>query len=322
MIVGIDTSNDFFDATALEDDSVIFQRQFANNVKGFRLFLNAVKDYTVELVCIEATGPYHLRFAMFLNEHKFNISVVNPLVIKRYAQMKMSRAKTDKKDAYLIAFYAKEQKPELWKAPSEASLEIRQLDTHLELLMKHKRALANQLHAFKSTGTMVKGLEKQMEEQINQLNDDIKKIERKIESLVRSSYQKMADQLQSIPGIGKKSAYMMIVCTNGFSTFDNYKQVISFFGLAPRHYQSGTSVKGKTRICKMGMSRVRKILYMAGVTAIKCNKTCQDLYDRLRAKGKSHNLAIIAVVNKLIKQSFAIAKNNTYYQADYILQSA
>jgi transposase len=321
MIVGIDTSNDFFDATALEDDSVIFQRQFANNVKGFRLFLNAVKDYTVELVCIEATGPYHLRFAMFLNEHKFNISVVNPLVIKRYAQMKMSRAKTDKKDAYLIAFYAKEQKPELWKAPSEASLEIRQLDTHLELLMKHKRALANQLHAFKSTGTMVKGLEKQMEEQINQLNDDIKKIERKIESLVRSSYQKMADQLQSIPGIGKKSAYMMIVCTNGFSTFDNYKQVISFFGLAPRHYQSGTSVKGKTRICKMGMSRVRKILYMAGVTAIKCNKTCEDLYDRLRAKGKSHNLAIIAVVNKLIKQSFAIAKNNTYYQADYILQS-
>jgi len=322
MIVGIDTSNDFFDATALEDDSVIFQRQFANNVKGFRLFLNAVKDYTVELVCIEATGPYHLRFAMFLNEHKFNITVVNPLVIKRYAQMKMSRAKTDKKDAYLIAFYAKEQKPELWKAPSEASLEIRQLDTHLELLMKHKRALANQLHAFKSTGTMVKGLEKQMEEQINQLNDDIKKIERKIESLVRSSYQKMADQLQSIPGIGKKSAYMMIVCTNGFSTFDNYKQVISFFGLAPRHYQSGTSVKGKTRICKMGMSRVRKILYMAGVTAIKCNKTCEDLYDRLRAKGKSHNLAIIAVVNKLIKQSFAIAKNNTYYQADYILQSA
>ncbi|WP_375581335.1 IS110 family transposase [Marivirga tractuosa] len=322
MIVGIDTSNDFFDATALEDDSVIFQRQFANNVKGFRLFLNAVKDYTVELVCIEATGPYHLRFAMFLNEHKFNISVVNPLVIKRYAQMKMSRAKTDKKDAYLIAFYAKEQKPELWEAPSEASLEIRQLDTHLELLMKHKRALANQLHAFKSTGTMVKGLEKQMEEQINQLNDDIKKIERKIESLVRSSYQKMADQLQSIPGIGKKSAYMMIVCTNGFSTFDNYKQVISFFGLAPRHYQSGTSVKGKTRICKMGMSRVRKILYMAGVTAIKCNKTCEDLYDRLRAKGKSHNLAIIAVVNKLIKQSFAIAKNNTYYQADYILQSA
>jgi transposase len=168
----------------------------------------------------------------------------------------------------------------------------------------------------------VKGLEKQMEEPINQLNQDIKKIERKIKVLVQSSYQKMANQLQSIPGIGEKSAYMMIVSTNGFSTFDNYKQVISFFGLAPRHYQSGTSVKGKTRICKMGMSRVRKILYMAGVTAIKCNKTCKGLYERLRAKGKSHNLAIIAVVNKLIKQSFAIAKNNTYYQNDYILQSA
>ncbi len=322
MIVGIDTSKDFFDATAIEGDSVIFQKKFSNNVKGFNLFLKAIENYQVDLICIEATGPYHLRFALFLNEHNFNVSVINPLVIKRYAQMKMSRAKTDKKDAYLIVFYAKEQKPELWKAPSEASLEIRQLDTHLELLMKHKRALANQLHAFKSRGAVVKGLEKQMEEPINQLNQDIKKIERKIKVLVQSSYQKMANQLQSIPGIGEKSAYMMIVSTNGFSTFDNYKQVISFFGLAPRHYQSGTSVKGKTRICKMGMSRVRKILYMAGVTAIKCNKTCKGLYERLRAKGKSHNLAIIAVVNKLIKQSFAIAKNNTYYQNDYILQSA
>ena len=72
----------------------------------------------------------------------------------------------------------------------------------------------------------------------------------------------------------------------------------------------------------MGMSRVRKTLYMAGVTSIKCNKSCKDLYERLRVKGKSHNLAIIAVVNKLIKQSFAIAKNNTYYQVDYNLQSA
>lgn len=322
MIVGIDTSKDFFDATAIEGDRVIFQKQFDNNVKGFNLFLKAIKYNPIELVCIEATGPYHLRFALFLNENNFNISVVNPLVIKRYAQMKMSRAKTDKKDSYLIAFYAKEQKPELWTAPSEASLEIRQLDTHLELLMKHKRALANQLHAFKSRGAVVRGLEKQMEEQINQLNENIKKIERKIEVLVQSSYKEIAGQLKSIPGIGKKSAYMMIVSTNGFSTFDNYKQVISYFGLAPRHYQSGTSVKGKTRICKMGMSRVRKTLYMAAVTAIKYNKTCKDLYERLRTKGKSHDLAIIAVVNKLIKQSFAIAKNNTYYQFDHILQSA
>jgi transposase len=318
MIVGIDTSKDFFDATAIEEDNVIFQKQFSNDVKGFNLFLRAVRNNPVELVCIEATGPYHLRFALFLEENNLNVSVVNPLVIKRYAQMKMSRAKTDKKDAYLIAFYAKEQKPEIWKTPSELLLDIRQLDTHLDLLMKHKRALCNQLHAFKTRGAVVKGLEKQMQNQINELNENIKKVERRIEELVRSSYPKMADQLQSIPGIGKKSAYMMIVSTNGFLSFDNCKQVTSFFGLAPRHYQSGTSVKGKTRICKMGMSRVRKTLYMAAVAAIKCNAGCQNLYERLRAKGKSHNLAIIAVVNKLVKQSFAIAKNDTYYQVDYI----
>lgn len=316
MIVGIDTSKDFFDATAIQEERVIFQTQFDNTISGFNSFLKAIKNQTIELVCIEATGPYHLRFALFLNELNFNIAVVNPLVIKRYAQMKMSRAKTDKKDAYLIACYAKEQSPELWKAPSRVSLDIRQLDAHLELLMKHKRAMSNQLHAFKSRGTLVKGLEKQILLQINELDENIKQIERKIEVLVQSAYKKMADQLRSIPGVGKKSAYMMIVTTNGFSTFENYKQLISFFGLAPRHYQSGSSVKGKTRICKMGMSRVRKVLYMAAVAAIKCNKACIDLYERLRSKGKSHNLAIIAVVNKLIKQSFAIAKNQTYYKVN------
>ncbi|GAA5044872.1 hypothetical protein GCM10011506_48190 [Marivirga lumbricoides] len=187
MIVGIDTSKDFFDATAIEEDNVIFQKQFSNDVKGFNLFLRAISNNPVELVCIEATGPYHLRFALFLEENNLDVSVVNPLVIKRYTQMKMSRAKTDKKDAYLIAFYAKEQKPEIWKAPSEVLLDIRQLDTHLDLLMKHTRALSSQLHAFKARGTVVKGLEKQMKNQINELNENIKKIERRIEELVQSS---------------------------------------------------------------------------------------------------------------------------------------
>jgi transposase len=319
MIVGIDTSKDFFDAAAIEGESVIFQKQFSNDSNGFKLFLKAIRKAHVELVCIEATGPYHLRFALFLAENSLKVSVINPLVVKRYAQMKMSRAKTDKKDAYLIAFYAKEQKPELWKAPAKVLLKIRQLDTHLELLSKNMTALSNQLHAFKASGIEFKELHKQMEKQIKELKKVVKNTEKQIETLIQSSYQEMADQLQSIPGIGKKSAYMMIVCTNGFNTFDNFKQVTSFFGLAPRHYQSGTSVKGKTRICKMGMSRVRKVLYMAASSAIKYNKPCVDLYERLRAKGKSHNLAIIAVVNKLIKQSFAIAKNGTTYQADYNL---
>lgn len=106
---------------------------------------------------------------------------------------------------------------------------------------------------------------------------------------------------------------MLIIATDGFGMFENYKQVISYFGLAPRIYESGTSVKGKGHICKMGMGQMRKVLYMAATSAIRCNKACKELYDRLRTKGKPYRVALIAAVNKLIKQAFAIAKSGKPY---------
>ena len=105
----------------------------------------------------------------------------------------------------------------------------------------------------------------------------------------------------------------LIVLSGGFTKFENAKQLCSYIGLSPRIFESGTSVRGKSRICKMGMSRIRAMLYVCAWSAKKCNKACKEFYNRLIEKGKPKKVALIAVANKLLKQAFAIAKSDNYY---------
>ncbi|MGK2863332.1 MAG: transposase [Chitinophagaceae bacterium] len=127
--------------------------------------------------------------------------------------------------------------------------------------------------------------------------------------------------VSSIKGIGKRAAAMLIVFTQGFKHTKNHRQLISFAGLAPTQYSSGSSIQGKPRIYKRGGKNLRDVLYMCSMNAMKTNKACKKLYDRLRAKGKTGNQALIAVCNKLLKQVFVpitIGINtNSLYQPNY-----
>jgi transposase len=124
--------------------------------------------------------------------------------------------------------------------------------------------------------------------------------------------------LKSIPGLGKRAAALLIVYTDGFTKVINYRQLIALAGLSPREHTSGTSIRGKKGICKMGSGRLRSVLYMCSLTAIRCNKGCKELYERMKMKGKAGKVALIAVCTKLLKQAFAIATKGTIYQPDYV----
>ncbi|MDF7815378.1 transposase [Hymenobacter sp. YC55] len=123
--------------------------------------------------------------------------------------------------------------------------------------------------------------------------------------------------LCSIPGIGRKTAGILLLFAGGFHRFDNYRQLIALAGLSPREHSSGPSIRGKVRITKMGGGLIRGKFFMCSFAAKKRNKACQALYDRLVAKGKNKKLALIAVCNKLLKQAFAIVKLGQPYQADF-----
>jgi len=120
-----------------------------------------------------------------------------------------------------------------------------------------------------------------------------------------------------IPGIGRKTALLLISTTNGFRSFETSGQLSAYFGLAPTERSSGTSINGRSRISKAGNPRIRNYLFMCSFTACKSNPQCKALFDRIVSKGKSRKLALIAVANKLIKQAFGIAKSGIPYDSNY-----
>jgi transposase len=313
-IAGFDVSKLSFDV-CIKDGNSDKSIKCSYDVAGFKQLQNNLPQH---YHCImEATGPYYLRLAMWLYDRGFKVSVVNPLVIKRFSQMSLLRAKTDKADAKMIAAYGCTQPLQLWEPPKDYIIRLQQLNALYEHLNKHHTALLNQREAFMSSGLMNKQDKSFIDKMIVQVEKKQQLIETKMLELINSYHGEMMKNITSIPCIGKKSALLLIVLSDGFKRFKNHKQLSAYIGLAPRIYQSGTSVKSKVKICKMGMSRIRAALYLCAWSAKRCNKRCKELYDRLITRGKNKRLALIAVANKLIKQVFAIATSNSKYSINY-----
>ncbi len=313
--IGIDISKDYFDV-AIEGGSEKYKSyQFSNDRKGFSKLL---KSLTPSSWCVmEASGPYYLRLATFLQDHHIKVSVINPLVIRRFCQMKLMRAKTDKKDAIMIAEYGRINQPKEWIGEESYVLELKQLQAYLDQLNKQRTSFLRQQQAFSQSTVRNKKVHLGIKEQLKRLENEISEVESEMLQIIQQYHGQMFEHLQTIPGLGKKTSLMLIVLTGAVTKFENHKQLSSYFGLSPRTFESGKSIKGRARICKMGMSKIRGMLYMCACTAKSCNKACKDLYDRLKAKGKSGKLALIAVANKIIKQAFAIAKTGSIYNVNF-----
>lgn len=289
-------------------------KQFKNNTEGFGKFILLLDS---DSWCVmEFTGSYYQNLALFLYENSISVSIINPLVIKRFIQMKLQHNKTDKSDAKMIVQYAREQKVVAWHPNPEYIDECKDLNTTISLYYKQTTALKNKLISLMDKGVKGKILTS-IKRQIRNLEKEIKLLESQIESLIKMNEPELLTNISSISGIGKKTAMMLIANTNGFKTFDNAKQVSAFFGLSPVETSSGTSVRGKSRISKRGNPLMRNYLFMCSFTACKNNPQCKALYDRIVAKGKSKKLALIAVINKLIKQAFAVAKSGMPYDPNY-----
>ena len=311
---GIDISKSFFDVAFTRQGKYEYYK-FSNDESGFSSLIKILVHGSH--IVMEASGPYYLKLASYLTRHRIALSVVNPLVIRRFCQMRMSRAKTDKKDAMMIAEYGKAERPALWQMPEQHIISLQQMEALLANLNKERTALSNQLESFTHSGMLEKRLEKAILKELEHKEELIKKISSSMEVMAKQHYAEMLSNLESIPGMGRKTAMALIILSGGFNNFDDYRKLSSYIGICPRLFESGTSVKGKSRICKMGMSRIRAMLYICSWSAKRYNKACKELYERLITKGKAKKQALIAVANKLLKQAFAIATQKTKYNENY-----
>lgn len=310
LVVGIDVSKQKIDV-ALPNKEKYLSQQYSNDEKGFKQLLRALPPGAH---CImEVTGVYYLRAATFLYLKGIKVSVINPLVIKRFSQMRLLRTKTDKADAIMIAEYGKTEHPELWKPNENYLLELQQLEAVLEQYGRQRTALRNQQEAFSQSVVSNKLAMQSINQSLRHLEKQCARVENRMKELITEQHHDLLKRLSSIPGIGDKTAIMLIVITGGFKKFENSRQLSSYIGICPRIVESGTSVRGKAKICKLGMSRMRRLIYLCTWSAIECNQTCKQMYERLITKGKPKMVALIAVANKLLKQAFAIAKSQNNY---------
>jgi transposase len=293
----------------------LFHLKVGNNNNGYAKILEHTgADYHFVM---EATGVYYIRLAFYLYQKGCKLSVINALSVKRYIQMHLERNKSDKKDAAWICRYAIEQCPSYWEMPESAYFESKQLYNTIREYAEQIKRFNNQLHSLHLLPIPSKDTIRSIEKMKQMLAKEMILLEQKLALLLEQWQPAQVKSLSSIKGIGKRATAMLIIFTQGFKYTHSHRQLISFAGLSPCEYSSGTSIRGKSRIYKRGGKNLRDVLYMCAMNAIKTNTACKALYERLRANNKTGKQALIAVCNKLLKQVFAVVKNNSLYQPNY-----
>jgi transposase len=253
---GIDISKDVFDVTNTNESYY----QFENNHKGFKKFLKLL-DSNSHCV-MEATGYYHYQLAYFLQENQIKVSVENPLSVKRFIQMKLSKIKTDKSDSKLICQYAEKIDLKLWKGHSKHQIECLQISRLLSVYTKQSTMIKNKIHGEKVLGNPSLFVVRSLKRSLKSTKKEIETLENKLLKLVRETHQDLFTRLETIPGIGRKTAIMLVVLTDGFERFNSASELCSYSGLTPMIRQSGTSVNGRPRISKIGNKKLRNLLFM------------------------------------------------------------
>ena len=245
-IYGIDISKSVFDVYCEATGHL----QLKNDENGFKSFLKTLPK--TAMVVMEATGYYHYRLAQYLHKKGVLVSVVNPLSVKRFIQMKLAKVKTDKSDAKAICEYGVMNDLPLYNALTDVQAECLQLFRLLDNYIKQRTATKNKLHGEDVLGKPSSFVYRSLKRQLKHLNKEIALLESRVLELVKQDQQHQLTLIKSIPGMGIKTALFLIVVTDGFTKFETASQLCSYVGITPTIRESGSSVRGRSRISKVG----------------------------------------------------------------------
>ena len=315
-ILGIDVSRRKFDAALLSEDGKMKHKVFANTKTGFSKVLEWLDRQKANRVhaCLESTGVYGEKLAYALADAGHKVSVVNPARIKGFGQSELSRTKTDKADASLIARFCLALNPEEWTPSPPHVRRLRERARRLEALGDMLQQERNRLESAgdKDVRRSIQGVIAWIEQEMGTIRSAIRgEIDR------HPDLRGKRDLLESIPGIGEATIVTILAEFGSVEKFDSARQMAAFAGLVPRLYLSGSSVRGKTRLSKTGSSRIRKALYMPALVAKKYNPILADFCERLQRAGKSPMAIIGAAMRKLIHIIYGVLKSGKPFDPDY-----
>jgi transposase len=313
-VLGINIAKQRIEVALLVDGEVK-NKSFKNTMEGFETLSLWLKKLGISKVqaCLEATGNYGEDLAIYLHEAGHLVSMVNPARIKGFAQSELIRTKTDKMDAGIIARFCLAMKPEPWIPPSPGIRVLRALvrraDSLIDMLTQEKNRLAT---AHESVIPLIK-------DHMDYLNKEIKKVRHQMTDLIdqNPNLRQKKELLGSIPGIGKATIAVILVELDNLKKFNHVRELVAFIGLAPKETLSGSSIKGKPRLCKVGHARLRKALYMPALVSIQCDPVMMTFYTRLKEKGKNGKVIACAIMRKLVHIIFGIFKSGKKFDPNY-----
>lgn len=305
--LGIDVAKGKFDVALLGEEGRVCHRTFANTPEGFvslRAWL-VRQEATAVHACLEATGTYGLGLAAFLHQAGITVSVVNPACPKAFGESELTRTKTDRVDAALLARFCRAMQPAAWQPPAPEVAELQALVRRLTSVQQMYFQEQNRLE----TPALLPAVQASLARTLEMLETERKRLEQQIADHIDQHPGLKAEQdlLCSIPGVGPKTASVLISEMRGLD-FRGARQLAAYAGLVPQERQSGSSVRGKSRLSKRGNVRLRTALYWPAIVAMRHNPVLRAFAARLHQAGKPKLVIIAAVMRKLLHLAFGVLK--------------
>ncbi len=315
--LGIDISKLKFNVCLIQPSGKLKHKVFPNTSAGFeqlRVWLSRQRVERVH-VCLEATGTYSEALSLFLHQAGHTVSVINPAAIKAFAGSRLSRTKTDKVDAELIARFCQAQEPPAWTPLAVEVRDLQALVRRLESLIEMRVMEENRL----SSGITVEVVRASVEELLTHLNTQIKRTEQLLREHINKHprLKRQSELLDSIPGIADTTAALLLSEVTDLTQYRSARQVAAYAGLVPRERQSGSSLRGRTRLSKIGNARLRRALYFPAITAIRCSPFFQAWAEGLLKRGKSKMSVICAVMRKLVHLAYGVLKHGREFDPQW-----
>ena len=287
---------------------------FDNTPQGFKEFLEFLSQKGISSghAVMEATGRYGEDLAEFLYANGHKVSILNPAQIRYYSKSCLTRSKTDKVDSKIIAEFSSKHETKIWKPLPSEMKKLRALERCLERFKHDKTQITNRLEQEKDGD-----VRELLTERLNLIEQHIESLEGSLQTLLKTTHtvKKPVLLLKSIPGIGLATAFSLLGELPDLSTFESAKQLSAYAGLNPSIRSSGSSVRGRGSLSKVGSSPLRKLLYFPAMTAMRHNPLLKEFAERLKAKGKKPMVIIAAVMRKLLHMVFGILKKQQPFQA-------
>jgi transposase len=312
--LGIDVAKAKLDCALRLPSGKYKNKVIENNLKGFKALIEWLEKQgaTMPHVCMEATGVYWEAVAEYLAAQGMAVSVVNPAQIKAFGASRMVRTKTDKVDAQLISEFCFERRPEPWQAPTPSEQALRAMVLRLEALQAMRIQESNRLDVARDA--VKPGITEHIEWLDKQISALVKTIREHIDD--DEDLKSKRALLDSIPGVGERTIATLLAFYANFERFGNARQAVAYAGLDPRQHESGSSVKGKPRLSKIGHAFLRKALYMPAMVALYKTDWGKCFRGRLAAAGKPAKLIIGAMMRKLVHVAFGVLKSGKNFDPE------